>query len=58
MIRLKQKELNSGIKKVGNLKVVWRCANEYSLKGFNATVAQTLVSLQSPSSLALAEKSV
>jgi hypothetical protein len=58
MIRLKQKELNSGLKKVGNLNVVWRCANEYSLKGFNATVAQTLVSLQSLSSLALAEESL
>jgi hypothetical protein len=58
MIRLKQKELNSGVKKIGNLKVVWRCANEYSLKGFKATVAQTLVSLQLPSSLALAEESV
>jgi hypothetical protein len=46
MIRLKQKELNSGVKKVGNLKVIWRCANEYSLKGFKTTVEQTLASLQ------------
>ena len=58
MIRLKQKELNSGIKKVGNLNLVWRCANQYNMKGFKATVAQTIVSLQSPSSSAVAVEPV
>jgi len=51
-IRQKKAELNSGKKFVGNLNVYWRCANQYSMKDFKATVAQTLVSLQSPSSLA------
>lgn len=45
-IRQKKDELNSGKKFVGNLNVYWRCANQYSMKGFKATVAQTLASLQ------------
>jgi hypothetical protein len=56
-IRAKKNELNSGKKVVGNLNVYWRCANQYSLKDFKATVEQTLVSLQSPSS-SLVEESI
>ena len=46
-IREKKHTLNSGKKFVGNLNVYWRCANQYNMKDFKATVEQTLVSLQS-----------
>ena len=33
-IRKKKDDLNSGIKNIGNLNVYWRCANQFSVKGF------------------------
>jgi hypothetical protein len=55
-IRAKKDELNSGKKIIGKLNVYWRCANQYSIKGFTDNfiknaVAQTIASLQSVPSL-------
>jgi len=55
-IREKKAELNSGKKIIGNLNVYWRCANQYSVKGFTdefikAGVQKTVSSLQISSSV-------